>query len=195
MGLSDQFLKPKYKEYLSGFPKLSNIRVAWLGQQDPNDKDLKNTGMFFNLSSLFDGHCQHDFYDIENKKSWDVHDEWKIKGYDLVLCFRLTYLVQSSSHLVKQLKQATKDNGIVLCDFVTGNIDKQGVMSWSSDNLICHLPEYYTHESQNTTYRVTSKEHLLDKAILASSGLELKNHTSFKGPKGRHYIIAKVESL
>lgn len=197
MGASDNILKPKYKDYVSTYGQFSNVKVAWLGQQDPNDKSLKNVGMFYNLASLFDGHCQHDFYDIENIKSWDVHNEWNIKGYDLVLCFRLTYLIQSSSHLIKQLKKTVDNNKIVLCDFVSGNVRKgehmkHGVVRWNTDNLVCYLPEYYIHAKPSLTYEVSSKEHLLDKNMLNDAGLELCNYTSFQCPKGRHYVIARV---
>lgn len=194
MGYSDSFLMPRYKKYLGKDGKFSNIKVAWLGQQDPNDSNMKNVGMFYNLVNLFDGHCQHDFYDIENIKSWDVHDDWNIKGYDLVLCFRLTYLIQSSSHLIKQLKKTVERNGRVFCDFVSGNISN-GIMSWNSNNLICFLPEYYDHTDQKLDYKVTDSDHLLDLSTLESLGLIIKNHTSFQGPKGRHYVIGEVSKI
>ena len=194
MGLSDQFLKPKYKEYLNNYGNFSNKKVAWLGQQDPNNKSLKNTGMFYNLIHQFDGHCQHDFYDIKNNEHWDVHNEWNIKDYDMVLCFRLTYLIQSSSHLLQELKKTVDNNKLVLCDFVSGNIS-EGVMSWDSDNLICYMPEYYIHANPNLTYKVSDRDHLLDKEMLHGAGLEISDHMSFKGPKGRHYVIGRVVNL
>ena len=199
MGLSDDFLKPRYKQYLSKFlkgsDKFSDIKVAWLGQQDPNDKSLNGTAMFYNLISLFDGHCQHDFYDIENENPWEVHDEWKISNYDLVLCFRLTYLVQSSSHLLRELKKTANNNKLVICDFVSGNVI-ENIIKWNNpNNLICHLPEYYLHKKVDLGYSVTSDDHLLNKKMLNEAGLEIEDYTSFKGPKGRHYVIGRVVDL
>ena len=194
MGLSDQFLKPKYREYLkNNLPSFSELKIAWLGQQNPNEAGLQNIGMFEHLSGLFDGHCQHDFYDILNKNSWDVHEEWNIKGYDLVLCLRLTYLVQSSSHLAKQISKTIENNGIFICDFVSGNV-VQNLIKWHhSDNLISFLPEYYTHtNNRNFKFHVNDSDHLLNKELLDDHHLSLVNHVSFKGPKGRHYIISKV---
>ena len=67
-------------------------------------------------------------------------------------------------------------------------------MSWGSDNLICYMPEYYTHASTDLTYQVSDKDHLLDKSMLQAAGIDLESHTSFQGPKGRHYIIGRVTS-
>lgn len=193
MGLSDQFLKPVYKKYLKNILHESgNLKIAWLGQQNPNDRSSKNVGMFEHLSDLFDGHCHHDFYDILNKNSWDVHEEWNIKDYDLVLCFRLTYLVQSSSHLIEQIKKTVDNNRLFIGDFVSGNI-VNNTMCWrDSDNLVCFLPEYYTHTSEIFKFRVSNGDHLLNKKMINDSSLELTDCISFEDPKGRHYLISKV---
>ena len=67
--------------------------------------------------------CTHHFYEIQNKRPWDVHDKWvDIKGYDLVLCLRLTYLVQSSYHLLREMKKTAESNKTFISDFVSGNI-------------------------------------------------------------------------
>ncbi len=191
MGISDDYLKPRYRSYLkSNLSERKNLKVAWLGQQDPNYEMSTNVGMFHNLKDLFVD-CIHHFYDIENKRPWDVHDKWvDIKGYDLVLCLRLTYLVQSSYHLLREMKKTAESNKTFISDFVSGNI-QDGVMSWKSDNLVCYLPEYYSMPT-NLEYSVTDKDHLLTKEMLNDNFLEINSHEHFIDPKNRHYIIGKV---
>ena len=193
MGISDDFLKPRYKDYLkNNLTEFENLKIAWLGQQDPNYHKSTNLDMFEYLSGLFEN-CEHHFYDILNEKTWDVHSGWdEIKGYDLVLCLRLTYLVQSSSHLLSEMKKATEGNGLFVGDFVSGNLTGD-TMSWKTDNLVCFLPEYYIHTSERSLkYKVSDIDHLLTKQMLDDSLLKLVDHASFQDLKGRHYIIGKV---
>ena len=54
MGISDDYLKPRYRSYLkNNLPERKNIKVAWLGQQDPYYEMSTNVGMFHNLEDLF----------------------------------------------------------------------------------------------------------------------------------------------
>lgn len=196
MGVSDQFLIPNYKLYLKNHVlNRDNLKIAWLGQQDPSDPAMGNLKMFHALSDIFGDNCDHHFFDIANKNSWDVHDEWNLQGFDLVLCFRLTFLVQSSRHLLEQIKKTVEKNKVFISDFVTGNI-VNGVIGWKSNNLVCYLPKYYSHlsekEKNSLSYKVTHKDHLLDQQALDDHSLSFREFIAFRGPKKRHYIITKV---
>jgi len=189
MGVSDDFLKPRYRMYLrNNLKSFNNLKIAWLGQQDPKDPSMTNIEMFKSLKSLF-LNCEHHFFDIENQNKWDVHNDWGIKNYDLVLCLRLTYLVQSSSHLIKQIRKTVQSNKVFVSDFVSGNI-KDNTMSWKTNNLVCYLPSFYNQVGLK--YSVTDPDHLLTKQMFDDHKIKITDYVSFKDPKGRYYIISKV---
>ena len=200
MGTSNHWLLPAYRQHLIenlNINKKPNIKIAWLGQQEYG---LENVAMFDHLGPDFK-ECQHDFYDIANEDSWDVHDNWDdIRGYDLVLALRLTFLVKSSSHLLREMKKAVENNGAFYTDFCSGNI-RDNTVSWNSDNLVCFLPEYWPHQSARTPsdllkYEVQSPDNLLTKQMLADHSLKLKNYICLRDQyKNRLQILTQVVKI
>jgi len=221
MGDSNIWLLPAYKKHLIKDLKINekpNMKIAWLGQQNYGHPEVwatekRNVDMFECLAPLF-SNCQHDLYDIANENSWDVHNSWDdIKGYDLVLALRITYLVKSSSHLLKEMKKAVENNGAFYTDFCSGNIRSRqsaqsnlssGVVSWRSDNLVCFLPEYWP-KKMLAYGRVrdlanlkpeAEPDNLLTKEMLNDHSLGLKDYKCFKDShKKRLQLLTKVVKI
>ena len=152
MGMSDQKILPRYKDYIRQLIKLGviknkNVKIAWLGQQDPEQSPSGNIVMYDNLSSLFFDSCVHEFFDIENTPVWDVNNDWAIKDYDIVISFRLNYLIPSVTHMLKETKKVVDNNDVYITDFCSGNVNSSimTTISWNeeSSNLIAFLPEYW----------------------------------------------------
>jgi hypothetical protein len=192
-------------------PVYKNLKVAWLGSQDgaatnpTGEVEEVGDRMFQHLSSLFED-CDHHFYDIANKVSWDANEEWGIEGFDLVLNFRLNILIKSSTHLLEQLRKTVENNKLVITDFISGNatITANAItLSWKKlDNLIAFFPEYYTDyyalhpwaRDKAFHYKVRDDEQLVTKEKLAAHSLTLEGvHSFVDSIKKRHYILAMVK--
>ena len=78
--------------------------------------------------------AKHHYYDIENN-NFDITEDWGIKGYDLVVCFRTAVFVKDKNHFFEQLKLCIKNNKHVVFDLLDrceGNSD----LSFSMKELI-----------------------------------------------------------
>ena len=123
----------------------------------------------------------------------------------------MTYLVKSSSHLLKEMKKAVENNGAFYTDFCSGNIEIDTV-SWKSDNLVCFLPEYWKNLrreldvlglqvrreifARGLKYKVNDPENLLTKEMLTDHSLELKNYICFRDEyKRRLQLLAQVVKI
>ena len=212
MGDSNIWLLPAYKKHLIKDLKINekpNMKIAWLGQQDYgypysfDSPEKRNVDMFEHLAPHF-SNCQHDLYDIANENSWDVYNDWDdIKGYDLFLALRITYLVKSSSHLLKEMKKAVENNGAFYTDFCSGNI-RSDTISWRSDNLVCFLPEYwpkkmlaYGRVRELVNLKPEAEpDNLLTKEMLNDHSLGLKDYKCFKDShKKRLQLLTKVVKI
>lgn len=202
MGLSDAMIIPQYKSYFSqlikvGFLPTKNVKVAWLGQQNPYERPLGNISMHSALQDFFDKSCSHDFYDIENEKPWDAHGDWgKIEGYDIVLAIRINYLVPSVKHLLSETKKVIDNNNcLYITDFCSGNITKENNIIWNenSNNMIAYLPEYWPKHPKLVP---SAKEDcILTKEKIEDAGLFLNRFSSFVCPKNRFNTICTLEKL
>ena len=200
MGHSDSRLLPGYRHYLqTRLSNFSNLKIAWLGQQCagwPRGPD-RNTAMFDELRTLFGGECYHDFYDIANMRPWDANGEWNIKGYDLVLCFRLLQVLFPASHVVTQIKKTVEDNGLFVCDFVMdANIIQTLIRSSTGthNQVIYSLPEYCNAPfNKKIEFELKGHDNLFDKQLLEDHSLVLKDPAQIKDAKNRVYILTKVE--
>ena len=209
MGMTDQFIIPKYAHWVGDHINenlKSGAKIAWLGQQQVG----KYSDMFLNISSRLNvENLEHHFYDILNEddppvnNKWDVHDSWEnvIKDYDLVLGLRIAYLVQSSTGLVSNLQYAVRNNKKVMFDFNTGNLIQLGpntlLQSWSKDstNLIPHFVETLP-EGIKMEYKVNHSDNLLSTEMLTSAGLKMQNARVIKDPiKGRFYTLTEIVEI
>jgi hypothetical protein len=206
MGLTDQFIIPKYSrlvgDYINKNLKPGN-KIAWLGQQQRD----KYSDMFVGIQNNINvSNLAHHFYDIENDHNppdsfkWDVHSDWEadIKGYDLVLGLRLAYLVQSSFGLVRNLKKAVENNKKVMFDFNTGNISANTgtpFQSWKkgSTNLIPHFPDVFPFK---LNYIVSDEDHLFSSGMLNRYQVGFQDPRVIRDPiKGRIYILTEFIKL
>ena len=175
-------------------------KVAWLGQKHPSTNEDKF--IFDSIMSGVNNDLVHDFYDLNNSQfdnsiKWNVHDEWDIKDYDLVLGLRVLYLCDSVEKLLRNLKKISASNKMVVFDFMTGNptrVDDIEVFSKSNDSktILPFFPEFYkgkysvkqNHEDQVIT---------LDK--IEGSGMVIKNILTFRDSvKYRFYTLCEVRS-
>ena len=204
MGMSDQKILPRYKDYIRQLIKLGviknkNVKIAWLGQQDPEQSPSGNIVMYDNLSSLFFDSCVHEFFDIENTPVWDVNNDWAIKDYDIVISFRLNYLIPSVTHMLKETKKVVDNNDVYITDFCSGNVNSSimTTISWNeeSSNLIAFLPEYWQlGDLDGSKFKpVAEEDNLLTKQKIDDQNLAIHNFASFRCPKQRHYIICTME--
>ena len=198
MGMSDQQILPTYKNYMRQLIKLGvienkNVKIAWLGQQNPEQNPSGNIAMYNNLSSLFLDSCVHEFFDIENTPVWDVNNDWQIKDYDIVISFRLNYLIPSVEHMLKETKKVVDNNGVYITDFCSGNISKENNITWNenSNNMITYLPEYWPKHPKLVP---SAKEDcILTKEKIEDAGLFLNRFVSFVCPKNRFNTICTLE--
>ena len=200
MGYSDHMIIPRYKSYIKQLIEKDvipskGIKIAWLGQQDPNDNPLGNLSMYNEIVKFFNKDCSHHFYDIENKKSWNAHEEWgEIKGYDLVLALRLNYLIPSVKHMLRETKKVIDNNDcLYITDFCSGNINKENNITWNenSNNMITYLPEYWPKHPKLVP---SAKEDcILTKEKIEDAGLFLNRFVSFVCPKNRFNTICTLE--
>ena len=141
--------------------------------------------MYDNLSSLFFDSCVHEFFDIENTPAWDVNNDWRIKDYDIVISFRLNYLIPSVTHMLKETKKVVDSNGAYITDFCSGNVSSSTVttLSWNegSSNLITFLPEYWhLEDSDGSKFKpVAEEDNLLTKQKIDDQNLAIHNFSNY----------------
>lgn len=208
MGTSDKFIMPLYKMYLKSLIKSNilntkSVRIAWLGQQNPESNPIGNLGMFNQLKDLFDESCTHDLFDIKNNPSWDVQKKWNnIKNYDVVLNLRLNYLVNSVSHLLEETKKAINNNGIYVTDFCSGNVERSFMnqtIGWKgkNQNLVAYLPRHWDTENDLSYLNpiAPSEDNILTENKLKDFGLAINHYHSYVCPKNRLNVIGVIEEL
>tara|TARA_R110001606_G_C15378615_1_gene650188 strand:- start:38 stop:646 length:609 start_codon:yes stop_codon:yes gene_type:complete len=172
--------------------------VAWLGQKHPSVGEDKF--LYDSIMSGVNNELKHDFYDLNNEESgnsfkWDVHSEWKIKGYDLVLGMRILYLCDSREALLENLKNISSSNDRVVFDFMTGNPalingKETFIKRNNSQTILPFFPELYDGE-----YSVQPNHS--DQVVLSEdmnkSGIEMQNIMTFRDTiKRRFYTICEV---
>ena len=203
MGMTDFEVAEKYSSVVSELLNDLHIwaKVAWLGQKHPSIKEDK----FLHDSVMSGVHTQltHHYYDLNNKNfegsiKWDVHEDWDIAGYDLVLGLRVLYLCDSRKKLISNLNKICKSNDKVVFDFMTGNPELMNgretfVKKNNSQTILPFFPELYdaqfavqpNHEDQTVTI-----QHLTE------SGIEVKNILPFRdGVKRRFYTLCEVSCV
>ena len=202
MGMTDFEVAEKYSsvvsEMLNELPVGS--RVAWLGQKHP--RMAQDKFLYDSIMSGVNNDLKHDFYDLKNNESensfeWDVHSEWKIEGYDLVLGMRILYLCDSRKLLLKNLKNISTTNDRVVFDFMTGNpVLMNGketfVKKNNSQTILPFFPELYdgdfSVQSNHSDQIVLSED-------LSKSGIKMKNVLTFRDTiKRRFYTICEFGS-
>lgn len=188
MGTSDLHIKKYYKETI---PKIlnnmkKNSKIAWLGQKHPSMN--RDNFLYNNIIHEIDPdlNLKHCFFDIENQDndidsfSWDVHQNWKISGFDLVLGLRVLYLCNSRKDLIKNLSQVVKLNKEVIFDFTTASlslVNNQKIYKKknNSNTILPFFPEFYdekditvvtSHDDQKITLNNFSEENLYYQNIL-----------------------------
>tara|TARA_Y100000114_G_C11624576_1_gene261318 strand:- start:70 stop:684 length:615 start_codon:yes stop_codon:yes gene_type:complete len=202
MGMTDFEVVSNYSSVVSEMLNELHVgaKVAWLGQKHPSTNEDKF--IFDSIMSGVNNDLVHDFYDLNNSQfdnsiKWNVHDEWDIKDYDLVLGLRVLYLCDSVEKLLRNLKKISASNKMVVFDFMTGNptrVDDIEVFSKSNDSktILPFFPEFYkgkysvkqNHEDQVIT---------LDK--IEGSGMVIKNILTFRDSvKYRFYTLCEVRS-
>tara|TARA_B100001248_G_C27396750_1_gene466100 strand:- start:1566 stop:2180 length:615 start_codon:yes stop_codon:yes gene_type:complete len=202
MGMTDFEVVSNYSSVVSEMLNELHVgaKVAWLGQKHPSTNEDKF--IFDSIMSGVNNDLVHDFYDLNNSQfdnsiKWNVHDEWDIKDYDLVLGLRVLYLCDSVEKLLRNLKKISASNKMVVFDFMTGNptrVDDIEVFSKSNDSktILPFFPEFYkgkysvkqNHEDQVIT---------LDK--IEGSGMVIKNILTFRDSvKNRFYTLCEVRS-
>jgi hypothetical protein len=124
MGISDKKTIPEQKKIIRHFFDGAPIKkIAFLG----SNKEL-TTSKFPNsvenyTSKLFQNRTIDCFDVLDN--NWDINGSWeKIKGYDLVICFRTTQYAKSINHFFVELKRLVENNTFILFEFpiYSGNI-------------------------------------------------------------------------
>jgi hypothetical protein len=129
MGMNDTLFLPLFEEYEYNF--LLNTddsikKIAWLGATGPEVvgpntfKDVYHAAIQeTKLNSL-----EMSYYDIDTSdgaKYWNINDSWEnIKGYDLVVGWRVSPFCEDADHFSKQMSILLKNNKRVLFDFFIG---------------------------------------------------------------------------
>tara|TARA_B100001094_G_C18187086_1_gene804522 strand:+ start:2874 stop:3488 length:615 start_codon:yes stop_codon:yes gene_type:complete len=203
MGMSDFEVAGKYSSVVSDLLNELPIgaTVAWLGQKHPSNNQDK-----FIYDSIMSGvrnDLVHSFYDLNNTQfdnsfKWDVHDEWNIEGYDLVLGLRVLYLCDSVQKLLRNLKKITRKNKMVVFDFMTGNpsvIDGKETFTKknNSKTILPFFPELY---SADCSVRPNHEDQLITLGDIKQSGLSIENILTFRdGVKNRFYTLCEVRNV
>ena len=173
-------------------------KIAWLGQKHPSINQDK-----FLYESIMSGvHTQleHHFYDLNNEEfahsyKWDVHGDWNIQGFDLVLGLRVLYLCDSRKKLLSNLKKILKSNQKVVFDFMTGNpVLLNGQETFIKRNngqtLLPFLSEFYDGNfsvQPNHDDQVLLLEHFKQFNIKVSNVLTFRD-----GVKRRFYSLCEL---
>ena len=200
MGMTDFEVAENYCSVVSDLLNELHIgaKVAWLGQKHPSI----NEGKFLYTSIMSGVHTQleHHYYDLNHEDSdestkWDVHDEWDISGYDLVLGLRVLYLCDSRKKLLRNLIKLCKSNDKVVFDFMTGNPvlvngKETFVKKNNSPTILPFFPELYDAQfsvQSNHDDQVVAIHHLKE------VGLQIDNILTFRdGVKNRYYTLCEV---
>ena len=200
MGMTDFEVAENYSSVVSDLLNDLHVgaKVAWLGQKHPSINEDKF--LFNSIMSGVHNELDHDFYDLQNENftgsiKWDVHDEWNIKGYDLVLGLRVLYLCDSRKKLIENLNTICQNNNKVVFDFMTGNpVLMNGKETFikrnNSPTLLPFFPELYDAQfyvqSNHDDQTVTIKD-------LNEAGIQIENLLTFRdGIKKRYYTLCEV---
>ena len=202
MGITDFEIAGKYTsvvgDILNELPVGS--KVAWMGQKHPSINQDK-----FLYESIMSGvytELEHYFYDLNNDEfersyRWDVHGEWNIKGFDLVLGLRVSYLCDSRKKLLSNLRKISKLNQKVVFDFMTGNpVLLNGQETFIKRNngqtILPFFSEFYNGKfsvQPNHDDQVVSLEHLREFNIQVNNILTFRD-----GIKRRFYSLCEVSN-
>ena len=200
MGMTDFEVAEKYSSVVSELLNDLHIgaKVAWLGQKHPSIGEDK----FLHDSVMSGVHTQltHHYYDLNNENfedsiKWDVHEEWDISGYDLVLGLRVLYLCDSRKKLISNLSKICKSNDKVVFDFMTGNPELMNgretfVKKNNSQTILPFFPELYegdfSVQSNHSDQIVLSED-------LTKIGIRMDDILTFRDSiKRRFYTICEV---
>ena len=200
MGMTDFEIAGRYTsvvgEILNELPVGS--KVAWLGQKHPSVNQDKF--LYDSIMSGVQTELEHHFYDLNNEEfetshKWDVHEEWSISGYDLVLGLRVLYLCDSRNKLMSNLIRACNGNDKVIFDFMTGNPvlingKETFVKKNNSQTILPFFPELYDAQfsvQPNHNDQVITLKHLKDYDIEVDDILTFRD-----GIKRRFYTLCEV---
>ncbi len=200
MGMTDNQIVERYSSVVSGILNelLVGSKVAWLGQKHPSSGQDKF--LYDSIMSGVNNDLDHTFYDLNNEifegsVRWDVHSEWDISGYDLVLGLRVLYLCDSRKKLLSNLKNISTNNDMVVFDFMTGNpVAINGTECFmkknSSPTILPFFEGLYDGSfgvSSNHEDQVITLEHI------RSSGMDIDNILTFRDSvKRRFYTLCEV---
>ena len=200
MGMTDFEVAENYSSTVSDILNDLHVgaKVAWLGQKHPSsnqDKflyDAVMSGVHVNLD--------HHFYDLNNDEfeksvKWDVHGDWDIGGYDLVLGLRVLYLCDSRDKMLKNISKICKTNEKVIFDFMTGNPVLIGgretfIKRNNSPTILPYFPELY---NENIEVNPNHDDQVVTLKNFEDLGINFKNITTFRdGIKRRFYTLCEV---
>jgi len=200
MGMTDFNVAEKYSSVVSDMLNELHVgaRVAWLGQKHPSSNEDKF--IYDSIMSGVHNDLIHDFYDINNKefensKVWNVHEEWDISGYDLVLGLRILYLCDSKQKLLVNLKNIASNNEKVVFDFMTGNpVLMNGKETFikrnNSQTILPFFSELYDGDFE---VNPNHEDQVVTLGDLSSSKIEIDNVLTFRDTvKRRFYTLCEV---
>ena len=200
MGMTDFDIANKYSSVVSDILNELHVgaKVAWLGQKHP--KNGTDKFIYDSVMSGVNNDLIHDFYDLNNDEFngsfiWDVHSEWNIKGYDLVLGLRVLYLCDSRKKLLVNLKNISSNNDRVIFDFMTGNpVLMNGKETFAKKNnsqtILPFFPELYGGDFEVNSNHDDQVVTLTD---LSNSQIEIDNILTFRDTvKRRFYTLCEV---
>ncbi len=200
MGMTDFEVAERYtstvSEILNELPVGST--VAWLGQKHP--RMAKDKFLYDSIMSGVNNDLKHDFYDLNNEefegsKKWDVHSEWEISGYDLVLGLRVLYLCDSREKLLKNLKNISSTNTSVIFDFMTGNpVLMNGKETFikknNSQTILPFFPELYDGDYD---VQYNHDDQIVHSEDLSRADIGVENIITFRDSiKGRFYTLCSL---
>jgi len=200
MGMTDFNVAEKYSSVVSDMLNELHVgaKVAWLGQKHPSTNEDKF--IYDSIMSGVHNDLIHDFYDINNEefessKVWDVHGEWDIEGYDLVLGLRILYLCDSRQKLLANLKNIASSNEKVVFDFMTGNPvlvngKETFVKKNNSQTILPFFPELYEGDFE---VNPNHEDQVVTLSDLSDSQIEIDNILTFRDTvKRRFYTLCEV---
>jgi len=200
MGMTDFDVANKYSSVVSEILNELHIgaRVAWLGQKHP--KNGTDKFIYDSVMSGVNNDLVHDFYDLNNDESdrsfvWDVHSDWDIKGYDLVLGLRVLYLCDSKKKLMLNLKKISKSNQKVVFDFMTGNRALMNgretfIKRNDSQTILPFFPELYDGDF---SVQPNHDDQVVLMEDFKNSGVGFENILTFRdNVKRRFYTLCEV---
>jgi|ETNvirnome_2_300_1030623.scaffolds.fasta_scaffold03769_1 hypothetical protein len=142
MGVSDTILLPHQVTLINDLIKAQDInkekvfKIAYLGNQNKKHIVVQHCQKLFPYG-------RHDLYDIV-LNNWDINKEWKIEGYDLIICYRTTPYVKSLEFFLEQLKKCISKNKYIIFDFTLFVGRLENFRSTRLPPFIIYLNHYYT---------------------------------------------------